>query len=187
MDGPKVRRIDFSPDEFLAGTVELSDAECGLYWRLCSLIYSRGRAVSRHELRAITHSHGNTFNALLGRLIGSGKVIAKGADLVVKRCANELEKAQKRVGNARENGKKGGRPSAKSTASPNPTVSETEKLTINHQLPTTNQQSSYELLTPQSPPSQGGRRARGLKKSARTVQIEGFAYALADRARNRDC
>lgn len=109
---PKIRRIDYSPDEFLAGTIGLSDAECGLYWRLCTLIYSRGRAVSRDELRAVSPSHGKTFNAIVQRLIENGKVLVLGneRDLFVKRCGNELENALKRVRNARENGLKGGRP-----------------------------------------------------------------------------
>jgi hypothetical protein len=133
----KVRRIDFSPDEFLAGTIELSDAECGLYWRLCSLIYSRGRAVSRDELRAVSPSHGNTFNALLRRLIALGKVIPNDADLIVKRCANELETVGKRIANLRQNGAKGGRPPNKTATYQNQKVISTHARA---ELPTTNYQ-----------------------------------------------
>jgi uncharacterized protein YdaU (DUF1376 family) len=136
----KIRRIDFSPDEFIAGTMELSDAECGLYWRLCSLIYSRGRSVSRDELRAVTPSHGNTFNALLRRLIATGKVIANDADLIVKRCANELEKAGKRIANLRENGAKGGRPTSKSNGIAKPTGLFPPRADVRAEPSTTNHQ-----------------------------------------------
>jgi uncharacterized protein YdaU (DUF1376 family) len=38
----KVRRVDFSPDEWIAGTRELTMEERGAYWDVCALIYSRG-------------------------------------------------------------------------------------------------------------------------------------------------
>jgi uncharacterized protein YdaU (DUF1376 family) len=142
----KIRRIDFSPDEFIAGTMELSDAECGLYWRLCSLIYSRGRSVSRDELRAVSPSHGNAFNALLRRLIAIGKVIGNDADLIVKRCGNELEKAEKRIRKLRENGEKGGRPTSKSNGIAKPAGLFPPRADIRAEPSTTNHQLSKNPL-----------------------------------------
>jgi uncharacterized protein YdaU (DUF1376 family) len=138
----KIRRIDFSPDEFIAGTMELSDAECGLYWRLCSLIYSRGRGVSRDELRAVSPSHGNAFNALLRRLIEIGKVIGNDADLIVKRCANELETARKRSAKWRENGAKGGRPPSNISNMQEPSGFSPRARPHIHQPSTTNKKES---------------------------------------------
>jgi hypothetical protein len=38
----KIRRVFFSADEFLAGIVGMTPAEVGIYWTICSLIYSTG-------------------------------------------------------------------------------------------------------------------------------------------------
>jgi uncharacterized protein YdaU (DUF1376 family) len=38
----KIRRIDYSPDEFLVGVAGMSAEEIGVYWVIVSLIYSSG-------------------------------------------------------------------------------------------------------------------------------------------------
>lgn len=45
----KIRRVDFSPDEWLAGTRNLEPDERGLYWDCCALIYSRGGPIADDE------------------------------------------------------------------------------------------------------------------------------------------
>jgi len=106
----KVRRIDFSPDEWIAGTLGLSVEEEGLYIKICALIWSTGGRITTEHLKRCTATHGNKVNTLLHRLEVVGKIVRKGSEIGQKRAENELENAQKRARNWRENGAKGGRP-----------------------------------------------------------------------------
>lgn len=99
----KVRRIDFSPDEWLAGTVPLDNAERGLYITACALIYSAGGPIPIPHLRAACRDHGNAFSRQLRRLIELGKLSRNGEEIVNKRSINELQKADKRAANGRQN------------------------------------------------------------------------------------
>ena len=135
----KIRHIDFFPDEFLTGTIMLTDAECGLYWRACSMIYSANGPVNKAHLKAVSKTHGNAFNANLRRLIDLGKLIENGDEIDQKRARNELEKAEKRIRIAKENGTKGGRPNGLENQ---PGLSP-DKLTTNYQLPTTNPKEEF--------------------------------------------
>lgn len=144
---PKIRHVNYAPDEFLAGTIELSDTECGIYWRLCTLIYSRGRAVSRDELRRITTSHGRTINFAVTRLIGLGKVVEIGGRLLVERCARELENASKRSRNAVEMASKRWRNDIETkaiSAKTNGLGDHAALLTTNNQQPTTKERDARE-------------------------------------------
>lgn len=98
----KIRRIDFSPDEWLAGTAGLDNAERGLYITACALIYSHGGPIPIDELRRHSRDHGNAFNRQLSRLVTTGKLQRNGSDLANKRCEDELEKARKRAGKGKE-------------------------------------------------------------------------------------
>ena len=69
------KRLCFSPIQFLATTVGLSDAECGIYWRARALAYIHGGSVRVDHLQAVSGSHGHTFNAALARLVEMGKLI----------------------------------------------------------------------------------------------------------------
>lgn len=133
----KVRRVDFSPDEWLSGTAELSDEDRGIYITICALIYSRGGPVRYDVLKGHSHSHGNKLQAALDRLELAGKITRNGSEIDQKRCENELEKARKRHEKALENGAKGGRPKDLGK----PAGFRDEKLTINHQ-PSTDSDSS---------------------------------------------
>lgn len=100
----KVRRIDFSPDDWIAGTVGLSLAEEGLYMRACALIYSRGGPITVELLKqSCLHDHGNKINACLNHLVALGKLRRVGDCIDQPRCKFELEKAEKRSRNGREN------------------------------------------------------------------------------------
>lgn len=135
----KIRRIDFSPDEFLAGTIILTDAQLGLYWRACSLIYSTGGPIHVDHLRAVSRSHGNAFRANLDRLFAIGKLLLNGDEIDQIRSRFELEKALNRSRFHSEIGKKGGRPSNNINEVRKASAFRAEKharapSTINHQL-----------------------------------------------------
>lgn len=103
----KIRRIDFSPDEWIAGTIGMTPEEEGLYIRICVLIWSRGERITYELLKgACGSTHGNKINAILRQLEVAGKITRNGSEIGQKRAENELENARKRVGNARENASK---------------------------------------------------------------------------------
>lgn len=106
----KIRHIDWYPDEWLGGTIELGNAERGLYITACNLIYSTGGPITRERLRAACRDHGHAFNRQLATLIEAGKLVVNGGQIINKRSINELQKAHKRSANAQQNGSKGGRP-----------------------------------------------------------------------------
>lgn len=108
----KIRRVDFYPDDFIAGTVALSLVERGLFWTACAMIYSHGGPIEEADLRRLCPSHGRTFRIALDRLLALGKVLRQSdGKLDAKRCQSELKRAANRVANAYQNGSKGGRPS----------------------------------------------------------------------------
>ena len=107
----KVRRIDYYPDEFLVGTASMDSELVGAYWRLCSLIYSRGGPVKDdaedlcHRLRCRPSS----WAKLRQSLIDSGKIIVADGTLSNVRTEIELRKVEERTESLRKFGKKGGR------------------------------------------------------------------------------
>lgn len=104
----KVRRIDFYPADWLAGTIGLSNCERGLYITACMLIYSHGGPIRRDDLRAACGvDHGNAFNRQIGRLLVLGKLTEEDGLVDNKRCEKELENVGKRLAKASENGVKG--------------------------------------------------------------------------------
>ena len=107
MRSEKVRRVDFHPDEYLAGTNRLTAEEQGVYWVICSLIYSRGGPID-DDLKWLTQHfyrmHWRTLAKILDSLARHGKIVREGCKIASKRCGEELEKAQSRVAQARQNG-----------------------------------------------------------------------------------
>lgn len=147
----KIRRVDFSPDEWLAGTAELDIAARGVYITACALIYSRGGPIAHNVLRSFCPGDLRVYRRALETLLTLGKLTESDGYLSQKRCISELEVAEKRVVSAAENGRKGGRPSNEINDIKKPAGFFDEKLTINHQLSTTNHQPSTKNLTPKSP------------------------------------
>ncbi len=150
----KPRRIDFYPDEWIAGTLGLNAEERGVYISICALIYSHDGPIPADGLHKLCGCHAATFKKVKSRLIEAGKISANDGQIIVKRCANELEKAHKRLGKASENGSKGGRPSKEINAIEKPPGSSDEKLAgapFNLQPPTTNLTHSIECVTRASP------------------------------------
>lgn len=92
----KVRRVDFSPDEWIGGCVGLDNAERGLYITACALIYSKGGPIEYEHLRAACRDHGHAFRRQYQRLIDLGKLTVNGSQIDNKRCANEIQAAAKR-------------------------------------------------------------------------------------------
>lgn len=102
----KVRYVNFHADEWFAGTHLLDNAERGLYITACALMYSHGGPIEVDHLKGACRDHGNAFNRQLNRLLDLGKLVLEGTQLTNKRVVNELEKADKRAINARQNGSK---------------------------------------------------------------------------------
>lgn len=140
----KIRRVDYSPDEMIAGVVgQMDPLDFGVYWMVCTLIYSRGGPINDDPqwiAGIFKKTNPRSVRAAIDRLISSGKVQRIGAELMVNRCRNELERALNRTRTAAENGMKGGRPSSKNNDLPKPGGFEEKKLTINEQPSTNNQQ-----------------------------------------------
>ena len=147
----KVRRIDFSADEWLAGTGELSAIDRGVYITVCALIYSRGGPIEMEVIRRHIPEHGGRINASLARLETLGKIIRNGSEIDQKRCENELESARKRSEKASENGRVGNEIKALKHATRTGVAPAAPHA--NHQLPTTNYQ--------KNPPTPLGRGANG--------------------------
>lgn len=110
---PKIRRVDYYPDEFLIGVVGLSAEEIGVYWVVCSLVYSSGGPVPADDPR-ILRCGGigpRRWPAIRQRLIAAGKLALDNAGhLTNRRCLKALDDARRRVDQAAVNGRSGGRP-----------------------------------------------------------------------------
>lgn len=149
----KVRRIDFYPDEYVAGVAaKLSAVDQGVYWMVCALVYSRGGPIDDdHAWLAglFKETHWRTIRGSLDRLIDSGKVErvkdpAGRSQVTVRRCARELQKALTRTAEASQNGRKGGRPRKENNEIAPSEAFQSEKLTTNQQPTTTNPSVSEE-------------------------------------------
>jgi uncharacterized protein YdaU (DUF1376 family) len=149
----KVRRIDFYPDEYVAGVAaKLSAVDQGVYWMVCALVYSRGGPIDDdHTWLAglFKETHWRSIRGSLDRLIASGKVerVTEGAgrsQITVRRCARELQKALTRTAEASQNGRTGGRPPKKNKEIEKPEAFRDKKLTTNQQPPTNNPSVSEE-------------------------------------------
>lgn len=111
----KVRRIDLSHDEFLAGIGgEMSPEDLGVYWMICLCIYSKRRPIPDDPAALASKfdrkTNPRTVRAALDRLVAKGKVQRSNGELMVERCWEEIGKATNRIRTAAENGSNGGRP-----------------------------------------------------------------------------
>lgn len=141
----KVRRIDYYPDEYIAGVGNvLTAAEQGVFWIVCSLIMSEGGPIRENHMRigGLCCLRPAEARKIIDRLVDvHGKLARSDGKLCQKRAQSEVELAAKRIQSARENGAKGGRPAAKTQENQQnaePDGSSAEKLTTNYQPPTTN-------------------------------------------------
>lgn len=82
----KVRRIDYSADEMIAGVAgQLDPEEFGVYWMVCTLIYSRGGPIPNDPVwiaGVFRKTNPRTVRAVLDRLTRNGKLHLTGAGLL---------------------------------------------------------------------------------------------------------
>lgn len=139
---PKVRRVGYSPDEYIAGVGGvLNVAEQGMYWMICSLMMSEGGPVLQNDRRlaGLCMCRPAEARKLVEALVTKGKIRrSNDGKLSQKRALSEVELSMNRIQNAVENGSKGGRPRGKTKQKQSSSQAEgfpDEKLslTINHQ------------------------------------------------------
>lgn len=138
----RARRIDLVADEFLAAVSgEMSPAELGVYWLINLLCYSRNGMIDHNLdwLRAkFRPGKANQVIApIIEKLIASGRVVRDGDQIGVRRALDEVEKALRRISEAAESGGRGGRPRKENNTLEKGSPFPAEKLTTNHQPPTT--------------------------------------------------
>jgi uncharacterized protein YdaU (DUF1376 family) len=103
----KVRRVDLSPSEYVAGvTGLLTVPEYAVYSLICMMIYERQRPIlDDHKWLSQIFAHGTdprTIRAAIEGLVRKEKVQRSGGDLMVNRCLSEIERASKRIKDATE-------------------------------------------------------------------------------------
>ena len=128
----KPRRVDLSPDNFIAGIAgQMNATELGVYWMVCLLIYSHGGPAVCDEDRLcklLPGTHWRTVRTALERLHEMGKITSRDGHTMAKGCSGPLEEASKRIARAHDNGSKGGRPNRNINALEKPDGLQTEKL-----------------------------------------------------------
>lgn len=100
----KIRRIDFSPDEWIAGTRDLGLDERGAYWDVCSLMYSRGGPIADDDawIAKTLGCHGRTWRTIKVRLLALGKLRIEGGCVTNGRAMRELIHAENRLKSSRK-------------------------------------------------------------------------------------
>lgn len=142
----KVRRIDYYPDEYIAGIAGVLKAdEQGVYWMVCTLIMSEGGPVDFNDRRiaGLCNIRPADARRIVKRLLELGKLSQIDGKLCQKRAQSEVERSANRIQSASESGAKGGRPRRKDQENQQTAKAngfEAEKLTTNYQLPTSNQE-----------------------------------------------
>lgn len=113
----KVRKVDYSPDEYFSGVAGYLRAdEQGIYWMLCTLMMSRGGPIERDDRRigSICLIRQTDAKRITDRLINLGKIhVDDRGELYQNRALSEVERSANRIQTASENGAKGGRPAKK--------------------------------------------------------------------------
>jgi uncharacterized protein YdaU (DUF1376 family) len=156
----KGRRIDLYPDDWIAGTVELTLEEEGAYFRLCALVYSKGSPIPDNDrwLAGMCRVSTRRWRALRQALLEKGKIEIRNGRIHQLRCERELEKARIRARKLAENGSKGGRKNAERSANSlngndtNEAKAQASRArTLHHHHSSSNEEGSHAL--PASDPS----------------------------------
>ena len=139
----KIRRVDFYPSEWLAGTIGMPADEIAAYVQICMLIYDRGGPIPDDEqwLARVCGMHWRTFRRVRLNLLARQKVSAESGHVSITRCILEIKKVRHRISEASQNGAKGGRPNGLAKAPGFPTGNRNESYI---QLPTTTTNESRE-------------------------------------------
>ncbi|HEV2225034.1 MAG TPA: hypothetical protein VGR84_18730 [Candidatus Acidoferrales bacterium] len=156
----KIRRVDFSPDEWLAGTAELGEFDRGVYITICALIYSRGERIGEELIFRHCRAHGNAIRAALVRLEEARKIVRNGSEIGQKRSENELENARIRLEKHSENGTKGNKIRWNVIATRVPPAI----ATINHQPSTIIESPNGDSSPPLDPPLKPKAKSNGPKQ-----------------------
>lgn len=121
----KITRIDYSAGDLLSDLGgELTPAEFGIYWMICTLIYRRLDWID-DDAQWIAGkfkrpgSDPRTIRAAIERLVTLGKIIRADDKLMVNRCRKEIERASNRIQAWTKNGSNGGRPLIDQSLEPN--------------------------------------------------------------------
>lgn len=115
----KIRRIDWSPDEWIAGTWSvLSIVETAVYQQVIQQCYSRGGLCpndATYIAKAFREGHWRTVRFAIDALVAMGKLTLSddGRWLSNGRATRELRRADKRVKDAARAGHEGGKERAR--------------------------------------------------------------------------
>jgi uncharacterized protein YdaU (DUF1376 family) len=100
----KIRRVNYSPDEFLAAILSLTVDEIGLYWVACTLIYSKRGPIDCDSawLGRVAGCSSRRARSLIDSLLAKGKLSLDNAGRLTNgRAISELKSAESRVKAAR--------------------------------------------------------------------------------------
>lgn len=155
----KVRRVDYYPDEYIAGVGSKLDAtEQGIYWMVCTLVMSEGGPILFDDRRiaGLCRTRPAVIRKVVARLVELGKLRLDGDQLSQKRAQSEVERSANRIQSASENGAKGGRPRQKAEEKQQNEKADGSgggKLTNNYQLATRSEVSNdtSSQLRPKAP------------------------------------
>ena len=109
-----VSRVDFYPDDWLAGTSELSAELRGVFITIVALYYSKQGRVPDHDrwLAGVCNMSMRRWRSIKEQLISIGKISVADGFIFQERAEIELENALKAKDSARESGRLGGLKSA---------------------------------------------------------------------------
>lgn len=109
-----ISRVDFYPDDWLAGTLELSPDQRGVYITLCALYFSRQGRLQDNErwIAGMCNLSLRMYRKIKNELLDLGKIEIIDGFIYQERAEIELENAMKAKSAAQENGSKGGLKSA---------------------------------------------------------------------------
>lgn len=151
----KVRRVDYSPDEYIGGVGGVLRAdEQGVYWMVCTLIMSEGGPIPNDDRRiaGLTRIRPAEARKIIEKLVRMDKLKLTGEGfLSQKRAQSEVERSANRIQIATENGAKGGRPKQKDKQDqrePEADGYSPAKLTNNYQPSTADVPSEQSVISP---------------------------------------
>lgn len=109
-----ISKVDFYPDDWLAGTSELNPEQRSVYITLCALYWSKqGYLQERdHWLAGMNDMSVRKFRKIKSELVDLGKIEIIDGFIYQERAEIELKNAQTMKDNAAEKGRKGGQKSA---------------------------------------------------------------------------
>jgi hypothetical protein len=151
----KPRRFDLRPADWISGLAgrKLGAAAWGVYAGLILMAYDDGlpalpEAEAVERLSDLMDEDPRTVRAAVEKLIRVGKVSRVGGELEPRKVRDELERAGRRIQDARENGSRGGRPRKEIKEIAKPEGFSSEKLTASSQPNNQTAASSQQPATP---------------------------------------